>query len=475
LNEFKNQFSSNESWFLRLWGVKRCMTFRIRKTIMLLTISLLAAGILFPGLNAQAADRVQPVGEQIVIVIDPGHGGTNIGTQSGHTDEKVMTMATAKAMLQELEKYDNVKVYLTHSDDKDMSLAERAEFAASVNADFLFSIHYNASENHTMYGTEVWVSCQAPYNAYGYQFGYAHLQAMGEKGLFLRGVKTRIDPQNKNDYYGVIRESVALSVPAVIIEHCYVDEEHDASYIETQADWEELGRTDALSVAKYFGLKSTSLGVDYSSEASKLQAVSADSIVQSTLQDSTAPDVCEIELVECDYETGEVSLTVRAADYDSPLIYYNYSIDNGLTWSQLEGWPGSNALTGEYTDTFQLNLQIPGGKRPNIIVKAYNKADLETKSNVLSFDQTFATPSEESVSDSSDENSAATEPVEHSRKSAGTTTFMPAVSDSEESDEGVSVLTFLKLCLAFVIVLFVVVLSSQFVNYQRRKRHRRGR
>jgi hypothetical protein len=289
-------------------------------------------------------------------------------------------------------------------------------------------------------------------------------------------VKTRIDPQNKNDYYGVIRESVALSVPAVIIEHCYVDEEHDASYIENQAGWEELGRTDALSVAKYFGLKSTSLGVDYSSEASKLQAVSADSIVQSTLQDSTAPDVCEIELVECDYETGEVSLTVRAADYDSPLIYYNYSIDNGLTWSQLEGWPGSNALTGEYTDTFQLNLQIPSGKRPNIIVKAYNKADLETKSNVLSFDQTFSVPSEEeSSSDSSAESPAATEPAEHSRKSAGTTTFMPAVSDSEESDDGVSVLTFLKLCLAFVIVLFVVVLTTQFVNYQRRKRHRRGR
>jgi N-acetylmuramoyl-L-alanine amidase len=453
------------------------MNFGMRKSGMLWAAIILLVSVGFRGLDVQAAQRVQPVGEQIVIVIDPGHGGSNVGTQSGHTDEKEMTMATAKAMLQELEQYDNVKVYLTHSDDQDMSLAERAEFAAGVNADFLFSIHYNASENHTMYGTEVWVSCETPYNAYGYQFGYEHLQNMAEKGLFLRGVKTRIDPQNKNDYYGIIREAAARSVPAVIIEHCYVDEERDASYIEDKEDWEELGRTDALSVAKYFGLKSTTMGVDYSQEATKLQAASADSVVQATLQDGTAPDVCEIELVECDYDTGEVSVTVRAADYDSPLIYYNYSIDNGQNWSRLESWPGSNALTGEYTDTFQLSLQIPGGVRPNIIVKAYNMADLETKSNVLHFDQTFTkrSESEENSADAAGDDTAATEPAEHSRKSVGTTTFMPAAGTLEEGEEGVSVLTFLKLCLALVIVLFFVVLTVQFVNYQRRRKRRRGR
>ncbi len=36
-------------------------------------------------LSVRAADRVQPVEDEIVIVIDPGHGGSNLGTQSGHT------------------------------------------------------------------------------------------------------------------------------------------------------------------------------------------------------------------------------------------------------------------------------------------------------------------------------------------------------------------------------------------------------
>ncbi|MCM1090441.1 MAG: N-acetylmuramoyl-L-alanine amidase [Butyrivibrio sp.] len=444
-----------------------------------------------PTLSVSAAERVQPVGDTVVIVIDPGHGGTNQGTQSGHTIEKEMTMVTAKAMYQELIQYDNVQVYMTHTEDVDLSLAQRAQFAESVGADFLFSIHYNASENHSMYGSEVWVSCQKPYNAYGYQFGYLHLESMAEKGLFIRGVKNRQDGPSK-DYYGIIRESAALSIPAVIIEHCYVDEERDAEYITNEEGFAEFGRADALSVAKYFGLKSTALGVDYSGEALNLQPASADSLVQQTLPDNTYPDVCEIELRECDYETGEANITVRAADYDSPLIYYDYSIDNGLTWSRLETWPGSNTLTGAYTDTFQLQLTLPAGTRPNIAVRAYNIADLCKQSNVLRFDQSIARHTEESPTEAAEsggaegqpaesgdyeqkEAEAATEPLEHKRESIGTTTFMPVANETEAAEESIGVMTFLKFCLALVIVLFIIVLTTQTINYRKRRnrRHRR--
>lgn len=451
------------------------------KYVYLLTFSLLLS--LIPQTTARAADRVQTVGDQIVIVIDPGHGGSNLGTESGHTIEKEMTMVTAKAMKKELEQYDNVTVWLTHTDDRDMSLKERAEFAEEKGADFLFSIHYNASENHTMFGTEVWVSCEKPYNAYGYQFGYLHLQSMAEKGLFVRGVKNRKD--DGKDYYGIIRESAARSVPAVIIEHCYVDEERDADYIRNEEDYAEFGRADALSVAKYFGLKSSLLGVDYSAEPAKLQPASADSLVQSTLTDNTSPDICEIELLECDYETGEVSLTVRAADYDSPLIYYDYSIDNGQSWTRLESWPGSDTLAWEYTDTFRLNLTVPAGVRPNIVLRAYNISDLCKKSNVLYFDQAIAKKAENAPEggaveggNSDGQTSAdtpATEPPEHPHKSVGTTTFMPVVTESGEEDSQVGILTFLKFCLVLVILLFIIVLIAQTVSYNKRRKRRQRR
>lgn len=455
------------------------MRFIYKRIFMYVLAAALTAGVLSPGFTVRAAERVQPVGEEIVIVIDPGHGGSNQGTQSGHSIEKEMTMVTARTMFEELEKYDNVKVYLTHTDDRDLSLKERAEFAQSVGADFLFSIHYNASENHTMFGSEVWISCETPYNAYGYQFGYLHLESMMEKGLFVRGVKNRQNNEG-TDYYGIIRESAALSVPAVIIEHCYVDEERDADYIKDESGWAEFGRADALSVAKYFGLKSSTLGVDYSADAAALQQASADSVVQYTLQDKTNPDICEVELLECDYNTGEVSLTVRAADYDTPLIYYNYSIDNGQTWSRLESWPGCNTLTGEYTDTFRLNLTVPDGMRPNIIVKAYNLSDLEKKSNVLAFEQAFSKNGNdngeaEKVKTPDEGPAPATEPVEHTRPSVGTTTFMPVAGEVKEDDGTVGILTFLKFCLALVIVLFFIVLTAQIVNYRRRKKRRQRR
>lgn len=455
--------------------------FNCRKSVCCYLMTVILALFILP-MNVYAADRVQPVDDDVItVVIDPGHGGKNKGTESGHTIEKEMTMITAQAMYDELTQFDNVRVYMTRTKDTGLELFQRAEYAQSVDADFMFSIHYNASENHTMYGTEVWISCEAPYHAYGYQFGYQHLETFRDMGLFVRGVKTRVSTEHPGrDYYGILRESVDREVPAVIIEHCYVDEERDAPFVKNEEDYKAFGKADAHSVARYFGLKSDKLGIDYSEMSAKLQPVNADEIIQSTVQDLTAPDICDISILECDYDTGQLSLSVSAEDYDSPLIYYDYSIDGGVTWSRLEPWPDTDTLTGEYPDTFRLNLQIPGGRRPMIKVRAYNFTDIFKESNTLSFDQTFAKREGDtgdlSASVQVDRRTAetpATEPPEHKHESIGTTTFEPVSVELEEDPSAVNILTFLKFCLALVIVLFFIVFSTQLVNYNRRKKRRR--
>jgi len=446
---------------------------RIKKGI--LGLVLLSTLFINMSLSASAAYRVQQTAEPIVIVIDPGHGGENEGTIENGFQEKSMTLITAQAMYEQLSLFDNVEVYMTRTEDMDLTLKERAEYAASMNADFLFSIHYNASVNHNLFGSEVWVSSKAPYNGYGYQFGYCQLSAMKEMGLHLRGIKTRLKDDGVSDYYGIIREAVALSVPAVIIEHCHVDEENDSVFCDTDEELIAFGKADARSVAKYFGLKSTVLGVDYSGSITLPQA-SEDSPVRSTLIDETEPDVCVIELEHVDNQTGEIKLHVTAADYDSPLIYYDYSVDGGNTYSKRKAWPESDALKGTYKDTFSFSIEGVTGIKPDIIFRAYNMYDGCRESNriTLSYIILQADDNEKDNGAGKDQE-LANKTQTQDKKLPGTTTFMPAISQSEESDGEMSFIDFLMICLFMVIALFVLLLISCIVTYHKRKKRRRQR
>lgn len=438
-------------------------------------VLVLAVGICLWGsaLEAQAAPRLQATGEELVVVIDPGHGGANEGTTENGFLEKEMTLVTAQAMYEELIQYDNITVYMTRTEDVDLSLKQRAEFAASVDADFLFSLHYNASLNHTLYGTEIWIPSQPPFNAYGYQFGTVYLQEMQEKGLFLRGIKTRL---NKGaDYYGIIRESAALEIPAAILEHCHVDQSNDGSYCQTQEDWKAFGRADALAVAKYFGLSSEKLGVDYGEESLKLPEASASIIVQSTVRDETDPDVCLIELQEENQDTGEVRIAVTATDYDSPMLYYDYSVDGGATYTELIPWPGTDLLEGSCPDSFTLDLTIPSGVLPRILVRAYNLADLYTESNEITFLRAFSY-GEEAEQSQDAENFHENQDVSADPGEEGdpaVITFAPAVIQREEEES--PFLKFLILCLILVSFIFLAAFTAQFAVYRRRKKRRRQR
>lgn len=427
-----------------------------------------------PSFVSHAEPRVQSYGEELVIVIDPGHGGENLGTIQNGFEEKTMTLVTAQAMYDELIQYDDITVYMTRTDDRDLDLEERAEFAKNVNADFLFSLHYNASENHTHFGTEIWIPLNAPYNAYGYQFGHVFMSEMEDMGLFLRGIKTR--EGDNGDYYGIIRHSVTRGLPAVILEHCHVDEERDIPYCRTEEEWIAFGKRDALAVAKYFGLSSKKLGVDYSQESLALPKANEATVVQSTLRDETKPDVCILELSDVVYETGEVTLNVTATDYDSPLIYYDYSIDGGKNFCAPIAWPGVDLLEEIYPDTFTLSVKIPSGVQPNIILRAYNLADLYLESNSVPFLQSFLYDEDSLINkQKQDESQTVSSLIEKNRHSAGTVTFTPDERVVEEADGEVSFLTFLKLCLIFVIIIFFAVIVSQSISYSRRKKRRRQR
>jgi N-acetylmuramoyl-L-alanine amidase len=433
-----------------------------------------------------AADRLQNTGEDLVIVIDPGHGGDNLGTEEGYRVEKEITMVTARALAEELSKYENVVVLLTHTEDTDMSLKERAEYSASVGADFLFSIHYNASVNHDLYGSEVWISQFPPYNAYGYQFGMVMMQEFQDMGLFLRGVKTKAGKDDL-DYYGIIRESRELQIPAVIIEHCHVDQYRDQIYLGTDEQLENFGRADATAIARYFGLKSAELGVDYSrSVTDDLPMANEDQRQKLALQDTTEPEVCTLEFLESDEEAATASFSVSAADYDGLLLYYDYSTDGGYTWSERYPWPGLDIFRGVYDDTFRLDLCFEPGDRPYVLVRAYNQYDLFTVSNDYQFTRSFPypeVPEEEPEPEEAEFETVETPGIEESSEPSGLAAFFEArMQDAKSGDAVVSIRSFLILALLVVGILFLILLSVHLVlmaarpsKYRKSKKAKRKR
>ena len=239
--------------------------------------------------------------EQVVVVIDPGHGGENLGGEYEDYTEKEMTMVVANAMKEELEKYEGIKVYLTRNGDQELSLKERCEYAESVNADFLFCLHFNMSKYHTLFGAECWVSAFGENYSKGYSFASAEMDMLEELGLYSRGIKTRLNDKG-TDYYGIIRQSTERNIPCVLIEHCHLDQENDQPFYDHNEKLIEFGRLDATAVAKYFQLSSEELDVDYSGYPN----VYVDVPVSVVSPDQTEPDVCMIEVLEQDMTNGEI-------------------------------------------------------------------------------------------------------------------------------------------------------------------------
>ncbi len=346
----------------------------------ILTAGILTA-LLFNLLDVSFSFKSYAAKDNYVIAIDPGHGGTgdrNLGAQYNGLSEKDLTMKVATALKEELEKYDNVTVCLTRTTDTIVSLEDRAKYAKSIGADFLFSIHFNASAEHDFYGSEVWTSAFGTNYQKGYDFGQIVSGEWNALGLYQKGVKTKLGSSGK-DYYGIIRHSTANGIPCVIMEHAYVDHGYDVAMLKTDGFINKLGVADATAIAKYFKLKSSKTGADYSGY--KYNSVKKPS--GAVRQDDTDPDVCDIKVLATDPDSGNILVEMTAKDKQSPIIYFSYSYDGGQSFSLLQMW--------DRTQTTQsFNVKVPSGcKNPTIVCRAYNNYEKFATSTPVTVNTSF--------------------------------------------------------------------------------------
>jgi N-acetylmuramoyl-L-alanine amidase len=91
-------------------------------------------------------------------VIDPGHGGSNLGAPGAVAGlrEKHLTLTLATLVAERLREHD-IDVTLTRTNDRTLTLRQRVDTANKLAADVFVSIHANASPSRSYRGYETFV------------------------------------------------------------------------------------------------------------------------------------------------------------------------------------------------------------------------------------------------------------------------------------------------------------------------------
>lgn len=166
--------------------------------------------------------------KDLVIVIDPGHGGKEHGTHSPKgIPEKHFNLQIAKLLFKKLRRSRGMLqhastngIYLTRSSDKFVSLKDRINFAKKKKCNIFISIHHNALPDN-----------ENPLKHKGIGIYYTHDSI---KPL-VKSLLESISKETKLKKYGMFKRDFAVTRPAfycgVLIECGFLIHPEEGEYI----------------------------------------------------------------------------------------------------------------------------------------------------------------------------------------------------------------------------------------------------
>lgn len=199
--------------------------------------------------------------DKMVIALDPGHGGSDPGAVNGSLIEKTLNLKIAQYCRDALCKYSNVEVFMTRSTDEYVDLEERVERAVDAGADVFVSFHINSTPQAT--GFEVWIQNDSTWNYHLHTesaaLGNSILSKLEKLGLLNRGNKENdaytYPDGSAGDYLSVLRNSRYANLPAVLIEHGFINgSAADQRLLSSESGLRSMGEADAEGIAEYYGL-----------------------------------------------------------------------------------------------------------------------------------------------------------------------------------------------------------------------------
>ena len=173
------------------------------------------------------------------IVIDAGHGGSNIGASANGFIEKHETL---KIALRLKDKFDcnDYDVKMIRTTDEFVANSKRAQIANQFGADLYVSLHYNGASNPEAYGTETLY--YAGSNQGEKAAATVHEELLNKLMLKDRGLKGRTD-------LVVLRNT---SMPAILIEPLFLSNACDARILRVERGLDNITSAIKTGIDRYF-------------------------------------------------------------------------------------------------------------------------------------------------------------------------------------------------------------------------------
>ena len=229
--------------------------------------------IMFSSLSFASSD--------IVVALDPGHGGNDPGAVGGNLKESDLTWKIASRVKEILDETPGITGVLTKSQYETLdSREERARRAVENNADLLVSFHINSNaSSNSMSGAEVYIThstAERRFYEYSNRLGLdilANLRSVGvqshsPKPLVRVGADwDKYDDGTIADYYGIISWPMHMGIPGMIIEHAFINNPYDrVNYLNdtmlnrmAEADAQAIIANKELFRRTYYGTINTQL------------------------------------------------------------------------------------------------------------------------------------------------------------------------------------------------------------------------
>lgn len=173
----------------------------------------------------------QQTSRPFVLVVDAGHGGNDQGAAGRHSQEKDITLKTAKRVCKLIrKKCKNVEVIQTRPDDEFVSLNDRAGMANFFHANLFISIHANSATGWAE-GTETFIHNTAVGGRSERMARLLEQEYVRQGKRKSRGVKTA--------NFAVLRQT---SMPAVLTEIGFISNKEEEKFIKSKKGQKRLAR-----------------------------------------------------------------------------------------------------------------------------------------------------------------------------------------------------------------------------------------